>query len=126
MCEIRFYICRHCGNIVGLIQNAGVPMKCCGENMELLVPGTVDASVEKHTPVVEVEGDLVKVSVGSVIHPMSEEHNIRWVYLQTEKGGQRKCFRPDEEPVAVFSVIDDKPVSVFAYCNLHGLWKTDI
>lgn len=126
MCETRFFICRHCGNVVGLIQDAGVPMKCCGEKMELMIPGTVDASVEKHTPVVEVDGDIVKVSVGSVIHPMSEEHNIRWVYLQTEKGGQRKCFRPDEEPKAVFAVVDDKPVAVFAYCNLHGLWKTDI
>jgi len=126
MCEIRFYICRHCGNIVGLIQNAGVPMKCCGENMQLLEPGTTDASVEKHVPVVSVDGDQVTVTVGSVIHPMSEEHNISWIYLQTEKGGQRKCLKADDEPVAKFVIVDEEPVAAYAYCNLHGLWKTDI
>ena len=126
MCENKFYICEHCKNIVGLIHDSGVPLVCCGQKMTKLEPGTVEASVEKHLPVVSVEGDKVKVTVGSVLHPMSEEHNISWVYLLTDRGGQRKCLKPDSEPVVEFSLADEKPVAVYAYCNLHGLWKTDI
>ena len=126
MCENRFYICAHCGNIVGLIHDAGVPMMCCGQKMQQLIPGTVDASVEKHTPVVSVEGNLVKVVIGSVEHPMTEEHYIPWVYLQTDKGGQRKCLVPGAAPVVTFACAEEKPVAVYAYCNLHGIWKTDL
>ena len=126
MCENRFYICEHCGNIVGLIHDGGVPLMCCGQKMTALEPGTVEASVEKHLPVVTVEGDVVKVSVGSVAHPMVEEHFIEWVYLQTDRGGQRKCLAPGSEPSVTFALSDEKPVSVYAYCNLHGLWKTDL
>jgi superoxide reductase len=126
MCETKFYICEHCKNIVGKIHDSGVPLVCCGQKMTKLEPGTVEASVEKHLPVVTVEGDVVKVSVGSVLHPMSEEHNISWVYLLTDRGGQRKCLKPDAEPVVEFAIKDEKPIAVYAYCNLHGLWKTDI
>ena len=126
MKETRFFICEHCGNIVGLIQSSGVPIKCCGQNMTELIPGTTDAAVEKHVPVVAVEGNTVKVTVGEVIHPMTEEHSIQWIYLKTDKGGQRKDLNPGEEPVAVFSLADEKPVAVYEYCNLHGLWKADI
>ncbi|MBE6765146.1 MAG: desulfoferrodoxin [Ruminococcaceae bacterium] len=126
MCENRFYICEHCGNIVGLIHDGGVPLMCCGQKMTALEPGTVEASVEKHLPVVTVEGDVVKVSVGSVAHPMVEEHFIEWVYLQTDRGGQRKCLTPGSKPSVTFALSDEKPVSVYAYCNLHGLWKTDL
>ncbi|MBQ1978047.1 MAG: desulfoferrodoxin [Ruminococcus sp.] len=126
MKETRFFICEHCGNIVGLIKSSGVPIKCCGQNMTELIPGTTDAAVEKHVPVVEVEGNTVKVTVGEVIHPMTEEHSIQWIYLKTDKGGQRKDLNPGEEPVAVFALADEKPVAVYEYCNLHGLWKADI
>ncbi len=126
MCENRFYICEHCGNIVGMIHDAGVPLMCCGQKMKQLVPGTVEASAEKHIPVVTVDGDMVKVVVGSVMHPMSQEHSITWVYLQTDRGGQRKCLPFDGEPVVTFALCDEKPVAVYAYCNLHGLWKADI
>ncbi len=126
MCNQKFYICKHCGNLIGMLNDGGVPMICCGEPMSELVANTVDASKEKHVPVVTVEGSTVKVSIGSVPHPMTEEHSIQWVYLQTEKGGQRKCLNPGDAPEADFAVIEDKPVAVFAYCNLHGLWKTDI
>mgnify|MGYP001172384259 FL=1 len=125
-CETRFYICKHCGNLAGLILSSGAPMVCCGEEMTELVANTVDASREKHVPAVTVEGDRVTVKVGSVPHPMLEEHYIMWVYLQTEKGGQRKCLKPGEAPEAVFTLIDDKPVAAFEYCNLHGLWKAEI
>ena len=126
MCEIRFYVCEHCGNIIGVIHNAGVPMMCCGQKMTLLEPGTVEASHEKHSPVVEKNGDIVKVTIGSVAHPMLEEHHIAWVYLQTNRGGQRKCLPIGGEPTVSFALCDETPVAVYAYCNLHGLWKTDI
>ncbi|MBQ7935076.1 MAG: desulfoferrodoxin [Clostridia bacterium] len=126
MKEMKFYICKHCGNIVGLIHDAGVPMMCCGEKMAWLEPGTVEASAEKHIPVVTVEGNTVRVDIGSVSHPMTEEHSILWVYLQTTKGGQRKNLSPNEDPVVTFALTDEKPVAAYAYCNLHGLWKADI
>ena len=126
MCENKFYICSHCGNIVGLIKNAGVPLMCCGQKMNKIEPGTVEASHEKHIPVAKVEGNLVKVEIGSVAHPMTEEHSITWVYLQTDKGGQRKCLNPGEAPEVTFALADEKAVAVYAYCNLHGLWKTDL
>lgn len=118
----RFYICRHCGNIVGMVESSGVPVVCCGEKMEQLIPNTTDASGEKHVPVVTVDGNTITVEVGSVAHPMSEEHYIQWIYLETEKGGQRKGLKPGEAPVAKFVVEDDEPVGAYAYCNLHGLW----
>ena len=123
---MKFFICEHCGNLVGVINDAGVPMMCCGQKMTQLIPGTVEASVEKHLPVVTVDGDKVKVEIGSVAHPMAEEHSILWVYLQTNKGGQRKNLAVGEAPVAEFSLLDEKPVAVYAYCNLHGLWKTEV
>lgn len=126
MCENKFYICEHCGNIVGLVNNANVPLMCCGQKMKLLEPGTVEASHEKHIPVVSVNDGVVEVNVGSVAHPMTEEHSILWVYLQTCRGGQRKCLRPGDAPVVRFALLDETPVAVYAYCNLHGLWKADI
>ena len=122
----RFFICEHCGNIVGMINDAGVPMMCCGQKMTKLVPGVVEASHEKHIPVVTVEGNEVKVAVGSVEHPMVAEHSILWVYLQTDKGGQRKCLEVGAAPTVTFALADEKPVAVYAYCNLHGLWKADV
>ena len=126
MNNTRFFICEHCKNIVGVIQSSGVPMKCCGQNMTELIPGTVDAAVEKHVPVVTVEDNLVKVAVGEVTHPMTEEHYIQWIYLQTDKGGQRKNLTPSDKPEAVFALAEEKPVAVYEYCNLHGLWKADL
>ena len=123
---MKFFVCEHCGNLVGVINDAGVPMMCCGQKMTQLIPGTVEASVEKHLPVVTVDGDKVKVEIGSVAHPMAEEHSILWVYLQTDKGGQRKNLAVGEAPVAEFSLLDEKLVAVYAYCNLHGLWKTEV
>lgn len=126
MCKNRFYICRHCGNIIGMIHESGVPVFCCGEEMTPLEPGTVDASREKHVPVVLTDGDTVRVSIGAAAHPMTEEHGIQWVYLQTDKGGQRKCLSPGEPPQVTFALAGERAVAVFAYCNLHGLWKADI
>jgi superoxide reductase len=91
-----------------------------------LKANTTDAAQEKHVPVAEVSGNQVTVKVGSVVHPMTEQHLITWIYLQTEKGGQRKKLAAGEAPEAVFTLHDDKPVAVYAYCNLHSLWKADL
>ncbi|MDF2486696.1 MAG: rbo [Herbinix sp.] len=122
----KFYICKKCGNTIGLINNAGVPLVCCGEEMTELVPNTVDASLEKHIPVIKVDSNEVIVEVGSVPHPMTEEHYIGWVYLMTEKGGQRKSLAPGDKPYLTFALTnDDKLKRVYAYCNLHGLWMAE-
>ena len=126
MKETKFYICEHCGNIIGVIHDAGVPMMCCGQKMTKLEAGTVEASREKHIPVATVEGNTVKVVVGSVEHPMAEEHSILWVELKTDKGVQRKHLEVGKAPVISFALVDEKPLEVYAYCNLHGLWKTEI
>ena len=127
MCgEQKFYICKHCGNLIGLIENKGVPLVCCGQNMTRLVANTVEASVEKHLPAVTVSKDGLRVDVGSVLHPMAQEHHITFVYVETQNGGQRKCLKIGATPSVTFSFSDDKPVAVYAYCNLHGLWKTEI
>ena len=121
----RFFICKHCGNMVGLINDEGVPLICCGDEMAELVPNTVEASAEKHLPDVSVSGDAIRVQVGSVPHPMEEAHHITFVYVETECGGQRKCIKDAKAPNVSFSFVGDKPVAVYAYCNLHGLWKTE-
>ena len=124
--EQKFYICEKCGNIVEIINDSGVNPHCCGQKMSVLEAGVVEASHEKHIPVVTVDGDRVKVVVGAVNHPMAEEHSILWVYLETDKGGQRKSLEVGEPPVVEFSLNGEKPIAVYAYCNLHGLWKSEI
>ena len=124
--ETKFYICEHCGNIIGKIFDSGVPVVCCGQKMTRLEAGTVEASREKHIPVVKKEKNAVRVVVGSVLHPMTEEHSITWVYLETDMGGQRKCLQPGASPEVVFAIADETPRAVYAYCNLHGLWKADV
>lgn len=122
----KFYICNHCGNIIGLINNAGVPLICCGEEMKELVPNTTDAAVEKHVPIVKVDNDTVTITVGSTEHPMTEEHYIPWIYIQTSKGGQRRTLSPGEKPIAEFKLTDGDEFQIaFGYCNLHGLWMAE-
>ena len=122
----KFFLCKKCGNIVGIIQTDGTSLVCCGENMTELVPNTVEASAEKHLPAVTVSGANVDVQVGSVPHPMEAEHLITFVYVETEHGGQRKNLNAGDAPKLSFVLANDKPVAVYAYCNLHGLWKTEI
>lgn len=120
----RFYLCEKDGTLVGMIHDGGGGLACCGEPMKELAANTSDGAQEKHLPQVKVSGCDVTVEVGSVHHPMSEEHNISWIYLLTEKGGQRKNLPHTGAPVAVFRLTeDDRPVAAYAYCNLHGLWK---
>lgn len=127
MGEKKFYICKHCGNMIGMIKSSGVNVVCCGDPMTELKPNTVEASQEKHLPVVTIEGNIVKVKVGSVEHPMTEEHHIVWIYLETEQGGQRKKLAVGSKPEAEFALAGgDKVVGVYEYCNLHGLWLTKV
>ena len=122
--EQKYYLCEHCGNIVAAVKESGVPIMCCGEKMKEIIPGTTDASVEKHVPSYEVEGNLVNVKVGEVDHPMLPEHFIEWVSLQTKQGTQIKHLKPGEAPKVCFALCEgDEVVAVYAYCNLHGLWK---
>ncbi len=124
--ESRFYVCRHCDNLVGVIHDSGVPLMCCGTEMDELIPNTTEAAGEKHLPVAVREGDNLKVTVGSVNHPMTAPHFIQWVYLLTDRGGQRKILTPDDEPSVTFALGGDKPIAVYAYCNLHGLWAAKL
>ena len=126
MKNVKFYICPHCGNIVQMIHDAGVNPVCCGQKMDELVPGSVEASHEKHIPVVDVDGGILAVKVGSVEHPMAEEHWIEWVELVSDKGIQRKYLNPGEAPKVRFLLNGEKPLAVYAYCNLHGLWKVEL
>ena len=121
---MNFYKCGECLSVAMEI----VPGKqSCEKAFQELKPNTTDASGEKHVPVVEKNGDTMKVKVGELEHPMLEEHHIMWIYLETEQGGLLKKLSPGQKPEAVFLIPEgDKPVAVYEYCNLHGLWKAEI
>lgn len=120
--ERKFYICRHCGNIITKLNDSKVPVVCCGENMQLLVANTVDASIEKHVPVISQNGNEVTVRIGSVDHPMLPEHYIMWIFVETDRGGMFKYLKPGMEPSVTFALTNETLVNVYSYCNLHGLW----
>ena len=126
MKNTKFYICPHCRNIAEMVYDTDIPLHCCGDQMEVLVPGSVDASVEKHVPDVKISKGLVEVNVGSVNHPMEEVHWIEWVQLITDQGSYRKWLNPGEAPNVKFLLDGEKPLAVYAYCNLHGLWKKEL
>ena len=122
--EMKFYKCKHCGNIVAVVKASGAPISCCGEKMTEIVPGTTDAAVEKHVPVVEIKDGKVIVTVGEVAHPMAPEHYIEWIAISTDQGNQRKILEPGDKPMACFALCDGENFeAAYAYCNLHGLWK---
>ena len=122
--ELKFYRCKHCGKIIAIVNDTKVPTICCGEAMEQIIPGTTDAAVEKHVPVITKNGNLVEVKVGSVEHPMAPEHFIEWIALRTKQGNQRKILKPGDAPIATFALVDgDEVIEAFAYCNLHSLWS---
>ena len=122
--EMKFYRCETCGQIIAIVKKTPVPVMCCGKLMKEIIPGTTDASVEKHVPVVEVIGDVVKVKVGAVAHPMLPEHYIEWVSLKTKFGNQRKALEPGQAPEVCFRLCEgDEVEAVYAYCNLHSLFQ---
>ena len=126
MKKTKFYICPHCRNIAEMVYDTDIPLYCCGDKMNVLLPGTVEASTEKHIPEVKVGEGVVEVNVGSVDHPMVEVHWIEWIQLVTDKGSYRKWLNPGEAPNVKFLLGEEKPLEVYAYCNLHGLWKTEL
>ena len=119
----KFYICKHCGNIITFAKSSGAPVSCCGEPMTKLIANTTEAATEKHIPVVTRDGNNVTVFVGEAEHPMTEEHHISWIALDTEDEVILKKLNPNEAPKAEFLVDENKKITVFAYCNLHKLWK---
>ena len=122
---MKFYKCEICGKIVAMVKETPVDTMCCGQPMRELVPGTTDGATEKHVPVYTLDGNTVKVRVGSVEHPMTDAHHIEWIAIETENGNQRKELKPGDKPEATFALVPrDKVKSVYEYCNLHGLWKT--
>ncbi len=122
--KLKFLGCKACGTIVAMVKDGGAPVLCCGEEMREIVPGTTEGAAEKHIPVCQVDGNRVKVCVGSTGHPMEEAHSIEWVAIQTKQGAQYKTLRPGRSPEACFALCDaDEVEAAFAYCNLHGLWK---
>lgn len=127
MTNLVFLKCETCGNMVVYVKRSGVPVMCCGKKMEELVPGAVDAALEKHVPAVHAEGQTVEVKVGSVPHPMAAEHYIEWVALETQEGNvQIKYLSPGQDPSCVFVLSEGETLqTVYAYCNIHGLWKAD-
>ena len=123
---MKFYVCKHCGNIIAYASDKKCDVVCCGEKMSELVPNTTDAAQEKHVPVISVDGNIVTVTVGSVAHPMTEEHHIAWIALETKSGNQRKELDVTGAPDAKFALVEgDEPVAAYAFCNLHGLWKAE-
>lgn len=121
---MNIFRCKHCGNTAILLNDSGVPLVCCGENMEILKPGTTDAALEKHVPSVKINGNKMDVVIGDVVHPMTPEHYIQWIMV--EQGNKVQYIKLDHtnEPKATFTV-ESGPYTVYEYCNLHGLWKKE-
>ena len=122
--EVKYYECGICGKIIAMVKDSGVPTICCGQPMKELIPGTSDGAAEKHVPVVTQVGNLVRVQIGEVIHPMLDAHHIEWIAIETREGYQVQDLKPGEEPVAEFLLPEgDELVAAFEHCNIHGLWK---
>lgn len=122
--KMKFYRCSICGKIIAIVNETNVDTICCGKPMEEIIPNTVDTAKEKHVPVYEIKDNKVFVTVGSVDHPMEDKHYIEWIAVETSSGNQRKALKPGDKPKTCFSLCEeDKVIAVYAYCNLHGLWK---
>ncbi len=121
---MKLFKCSHCGNIITYLENNGVPVMCCGEKMQEIIPNTFDAAKEKHVPIIEINDLLVKVSVGSVVHPMQEDHFIKWIILETTEGFKVKNLSFNDVPIAIFSLLDgEEVIAAYEFCNKHGVWK---
>jgi superoxide reductase len=121
---LEVYKCEVCGNVVEVLHEGAGELVCCGEAMKLYVANTTDAATEKHVPVIKLTSEGAKVTVGSVAHPMKEEHYIEWIQLIDDGTTQRRTLKPGDEPAAIFGGVKSGSISARAYCNLHGLWKS--
>ena len=125
MPKVRFYKCDICGNFIEMIIDSGVNPFCCNEPMrEITANVQENVALEKHIPVVKKEGNKITLTVGDVIHPMTDAHYIQWIILVTNKAVHRVDLKPGEQPVAQFALADGEvAVEGYEYCNLHVLWK---
>lgn len=124
---LKFYLCETCKNVITKVYDSKVHVVCCGKPLKELVPGAVDGALEKHVPAVTVDGKVIKVQIGEVIHPMVAEHYIQFIALETKNGFQIKQLKAGEESKAEFILAEnDEAVAVYEYCNLHGLWVNKI
>lgn len=124
---MKFFICSICHNIVELIDDRGVPLFCCGKPMQALIPNQNETSSEKHKPIYTLNDTSIIVNLGKENHPMEEKHYISWVQIETNHGTQRKKLKPTDKPQVIFPLLEDEKIkSIFAYCNIHGLWETKI
>lgn len=121
---MKFYHCKACGNIIIMLENSGVKPVCCGKEMEELVPKTVDEAKEKHVPVISCKEDgAVEVTIGEQLHPMTDEHYIKWIVLETDKGKYIKNLKPGVDPIARFTLCKSEiPITAYEFCNIHSLW----
>lgn len=121
--EIEFYRCKHCGNLITFVKASGAPVTCCGEPMTKLEANSTDAATEKHVPVIEKENGNIKVTIGSVLHPMQEQHYIEWIACFSEGKLEFRFLEPNMEPVVEFYNVTSG--IVYEHCNIHGLWKAE-
>lgn len=125
---MKIYRCKVCGKIILILNNTGTPTICCNQEMECLKPKVEDPNIgEKHLPKVSIVCDRVCVRIGEEPHPHTGEHYIEWILLETKMGYQLRYLKPDDEPNVTFKVFEGcKPIAVYAYCNIHGLWKKEL
>lgn len=124
--DLKFYRCSVCGQVIAIVNDTGMPVTCCKKEMELLVPNTTEAREERHIPVIKTKHNMVYVTVGDEDHPMEDNHHIEWVAIETHCGNQRKPLSPGKEPKVCFSLCEgDEVKAAYAYCNMHGLWKSE-
>lgn len=124
--KIKFYKCQICGKVIAVVENSGTQTICCGQEMQELIPGTTDAVIEKHVPVIKTENNLATVCVGTMPHPMEEKHFIKWIALQTTQGFYLKDLEPGKKPELQFALTKDEKIEkAYAYCNLHNLWASE-
>ena len=123
--ERKFFKCGRCGNIISFIKSSGADVSCCGEKMSVLTPNTTDAAKEKHVPVASRSENKLVVTVGSVQHPMTAEHQIEWIAVVDGKRTQRAVLSVTDAPSTEF-IVGESPVTVYEYCNLHGLWEAQL
>lgn len=124
---MEYYECKTCGNVMVLFEDSGVVPVCCGSTMNKIQPLGKDGPKEKHVPVVEIKEHLVNVKVGGVLHPMTDDHYIKWIVLDTNKGKYIRDLKPGDEPIAHFCLQPDEKVNaVYSYCNIHSLWAIEL
>ena len=124
---MKIFKCMQCGNMVTLLKEARGLLKCCETDMVELGPNTVDASLEKHVPVIKINEREVIITCGETLHPMEENHYIEFMVLETDKNAYFHSLKPGDSPVSSFLLVpDEKVIAAYAYCNLHGLWKSEM